>query len=69
MGGTFPIGPTRSGAQSIRLQLIKKFRVRGKSAQGSLEPIEIAKLAYGTIVDDRRVRRGIIGFRNEELVL
>ena len=35
----------------------------------SIVTIEIAKLAYGTIVDDRRVRRGIIGFRNAELVL
>lgn len=35
----------------------------------SIFTVEVAKLAYGTIVDDRRVRRGIIGFRNEELVL
>jgi hypothetical protein len=35
----------------------------------SIVTIEIAKLAYGTIVNDRRVRRGIVGFKNEELVL
>lgn len=35
----------------------------------SIFTVEVAKLCYGTIVDDRRVRRGIIGFRNEELVL
>lgn len=35
----------------------------------SIVTVEIAKLMYGTIVDDMRVRRGIIGYRNEELVL
>lgn len=35
----------------------------------SIVTVEIAKLMYGTIVDDMRVRRGVIGYRNEELVL
>lgn len=35
----------------------------------SIVTVEIAKLMYGTIVDDIRVRRGVIGYRNEELVL
>lgn len=35
----------------------------------SIVTIEIAKVMYGTIVDDRRVRRGLIGYRNEELTL
>lgn len=35
----------------------------------SIITVEVAKLCYGTIVDDTRVRRGLIGFRNEELVL
>jgi len=35
----------------------------------SIVTVEIAKLFYGTIVNDRRVRRGLIGYRTEELVL
>lgn len=35
----------------------------------SIITIEIAKLMYGTIVNDVRVRRGIVGFHNSELVL
>ena len=35
----------------------------------SIITVEVAKLCYGTIVNDTRARRGLIGFRNEELVL
>lgn len=35
----------------------------------SIATLEVAKLMYGVIVDDVRVRRGIIGYRNEELIL
>lgn len=35
----------------------------------SMITVQIAKLAYGTVVGDVRVRRGIVGYRNEELVL
>lgn len=35
----------------------------------SIITVEVAKVCYGTIVNDTRARRGIIGFRNEELVL
>lgn len=35
----------------------------------SIFTVEIAKLAYGCIVNDVRVRRGLIGYRNEELTL
>jgi hypothetical protein len=36
---------------------------------GSLVAVEIAKLCYGTVVNNRRARRGIFGYRNEELTL
>lgn len=35
----------------------------------SMITVEIAKLVYGTVVDDVRTRRGLVGYRNEELVL
>lgn len=35
----------------------------------SIVTVEIAKIAYGTVVGDRRVRRGIVGYKTEELVL
>lgn len=35
----------------------------------SILTIEIAKLCYGTITNDTRTRRGIFGYRNEELTL
>ena len=35
----------------------------------SIVTIEIAKVMYGTIINDMRVRRGLIGYRNEELTL
>lgn len=35
----------------------------------SIITVEIAKLVYGTVVNDVRNRRGIVGYRNEELVL
>lgn len=35
----------------------------------SIVTVGTARLVWGTIVDDVRVRRGIIGYRNEELVL
>ena len=35
----------------------------------SMITVEVAKLMYGCIVDDVRVRRGIVGYRNEELTL
>jgi hypothetical protein len=35
----------------------------------SMITIEIAKIVYGTVVDNVRVRRGIVGYRTEELVL
>lgn len=35
----------------------------------SIFTVEVAKIMYGTVVNDVRVRRGIIGYRNEELVL
>lgn len=35
----------------------------------SMITVEFAKLMYGTVVDDRRMRRGLIGYRNDELIL
>lgn len=35
----------------------------------SIVTIEIAKIMYGTVVNDMRVRRGLVGYRNEELML
>lgn len=35
----------------------------------SIVTVEVAKIVYGTIVGDVRTRRGIVGYRNEELVL
>lgn len=35
----------------------------------SMVTISIARIVYGTIQGDQRVRRGILGYRNEELVL
>lgn len=35
----------------------------------SMVTIEIAKIVYGTVVDDVRTRRGLVGYRNSELVL
>lgn len=35
----------------------------------SIITIELAKLLYGTVVDNVRVRRGLVGYRNEELML
>ena len=35
----------------------------------SIITVSIARIVYGTIQDDQRVRRGILGYRNEELVL
>ena len=35
----------------------------------SMSTVEVAKLMYGCIVNDIRVRRGVIGYRNEELTL
>lgn len=34
----------------------------------SIVVIEIAKLLFGTIVDGKRARRGLFGYRNEELM-
>jgi hypothetical protein len=35
----------------------------------SIITISVARLVYGTIVNDVRTRRGLIGYRNSELVL
>ena len=35
----------------------------------SMITVELAKLMYGTIVNDVRNRRGLIGYRNSELTL
>lgn len=35
----------------------------------SMITVEVAKLVYGTVVDDVRTRRGLVGYRNEELTL
>ena len=35
----------------------------------SIITVSVARLVYGTIVDDVRVRRGLMGYRTEELVL
>jgi hypothetical protein len=35
----------------------------------SMITVEIAKVIYGTIVDDVRTRRGIVGYATEELLL
>lgn len=35
----------------------------------SMITVEVAKIVYGTVVDDMRTRRGLVGYRNEELVL
>jgi hypothetical protein len=35
----------------------------------SMVTIEIAKIVYGTVVDDVRVRRGLVGYKTEELML
>lgn len=35
----------------------------------SIATVQVARLVYGTVVDDRRVRRGLVGYRSEELTL
>lgn len=35
----------------------------------SIATIQVAKLVYGTITDDVRTRRGLLGYKNTELVL
>jgi hypothetical protein len=35
----------------------------------SIVTVSIARLVYGTITNDVRTRRGLIGYRNSELIL
>lgn len=35
----------------------------------SMVTVSVARIVYGTVVGDTRVRRGIVGYKNEELVL
>jgi hypothetical protein len=35
----------------------------------SIATVAVARLVYGTVVDDTRKRRGLVGYRNEELTL
>jgi hypothetical protein len=35
----------------------------------SMFTVQVAKLMYGTIVDNRRARRGLFGYTTQELVL
>ena len=35
----------------------------------SMVTVSVARLVYGTIVDDVRTRRGLVGYKTEEVVL
>lgn len=35
----------------------------------SIATLEVAKLMYGTVANNRRVRRGLFGYSNQELTL